>query len=475
MLTGKILKLHGWPEGRLIGLAKEAAAALDPHDGDRDATLARLDAVRANPAAHLGDPVLGALAAECLRVQTAAAAPPVVGLREASLPYPTWGEDYIDPQARAQMSNAMRLPITVAGGLMPDAHVGFGVPIGAVVATEGAVIPYGVGVDIACRMRLSLFPVSPIVLGQRAGQFKKALLDRTRFGVGSEWQVNDRPSHPVLDSHTWNATGLLRSLLPAAARQLGTSGAGNHFVEWGAFRLPADDGQLGLKAGEYLALLSHSGSRSVGYKICQAYTQIAKDRHPELDRETRELAWLELDTEAGQEYWLSMQLAGEFASANHRVIHRRVADAVGLQEAVAVENHHNFAWQETLLDGRTVIVHRKGATPAGAGVLGVIPGSMADPGYLVRGRGVAVALHSASHGAGRAMSSRKARETITKTARDEYLAERGVTLLGSAGLEESPQAYKSIGQVLAAQSDLVEVVGVFQPRLVRMAGEASEY
>jgi tRNA-splicing ligase RtcB (3'-phosphate/5'-hydroxy nucleic acid ligase) len=475
MITGRILKLNDWPEGRVIGLAKDTAALLDPHDAERDATLARLAAVRANPAAHLGDPVLGALAAECLRLQTATALPPRVELCEAALPYPVWGAEYIDPQAQAQMANAMRLPIAVAGGLMPDAHLGYGVPIGAVVATEGAVIPYGVGVDIACRMRLSVFPVSPIVLGQRPGQFKKALLEQTRFGVGAEWQPGDRPQHPVLDSHTWNATRLLRSLLPTAARQLGTSGAGNHFVEWGAFRLPADDAQLGLKAGEYLALLSHSGSRGVGFKICDAYTRLAKERHPDLEGGTRDLAWLELDTEAGQEYWLSMQLAGQFASANHHIIHHRVAEAVGLQEAAAVENHHNFAWEETLPDGRKVIVHRKGATPAGAGVLGVIPGSMADPGYVVRGRGVAAALHSASHGAGRAMSSRKARESITKTARDEYLAERGVTLIGAAGLEESPQAYKDIGQVLAAQSDLVEVVGVFHPRLVRMAGEASEY
>ena len=474
MITGKILKLAGWPEGKLIGLAKDAAARLDPQDAAREATLERLAAVRENPAAYLGEPALGALAAECLRLQAAAAAPPPAELR-ASLAYPTWGAEYIDPQAQAQMATAMRLPIAVGGSLMPDAHVGYGVPIGAVVATEGAVIPYGVGVDIACRMRLSVFPVSSIVLGQRAGQFKKTLLEQTRFGVGAEWEAGVRPDHAVLDAHTWNATRLLRALLPTAARQLGTSGAGNHFVEWGAFRLPEDDAQLGLRAGEYLALLSHSGSRGVGYKICEAYTKIARERHPELEGGARELAWLELDSEAGQEYWLSMQLAGEFASANHRVIHRRVAAAVGLQEAAAVENHHNFAWEETLPDGRKAIVHRKGATPAGAGVLGVIPGSMADPGYVVRGRGLAAALNSASHGAGRAMSSKKARAAITKPARDEYLAARGVTLLGSAGLEESPQAYKAIDQVLAAQHELVEVVGVFQPRLVRMAGEASEY
>ncbi|MFO7585587.1 MAG: RtcB family protein, partial [Anaerolineales bacterium] len=180
------------------------------------------------------------------------------------------------------------------------------------------------------------------------------------------------------------------------------------------------------------------------------------------------------DSEEGQEYWLSMELAGRFAAANHAIIHQRVAEAVGLKAAAVVENHHNFAWEETLPDGRTVIVHRKGATPAGAGVLGVIPGSMGDPGYLVRGKGVSESLESASHGAGRLMSRKQALNTISKPARDAYLKERGVTLLG-AGLDESPQAYKPIEEVIAAQADLVEVLGKFHPRIVRMADEAGQY
>src|SRR5260370_5374150 len=138
-----------------------------------------------------------------------------------------------------------------------------------------------------------------------------------------------------------------------------------------------------------------------------------------------------------------MELAGRFASANHYMIRRRVAAAAGLREVASVENHHNFAWRETVRDAagntREVIVHRKGATPAGPGVLGVIPGSMADAGYVVRGKGVADALDSASHGAGRAMSRRAALDTVTKTARDRYLRERDVTLLGG-GLDEAPQA-----------------------------------
>jgi tRNA-splicing ligase RtcB len=393
-------------------------------------------------------------------------------LRGEALPYPIWGRDNIDDQSLAQMDNAMRLPVSVAGALMPDAHVGYGLPIGGVLATENAVIPYAVGVDIACRMRLSLYEVSPDLLGQKPALFENALLTQTAFGMGAEWKGSRRASHPVLDEDTWDATRLLQSLHDNAARQLGTSGTGNHFVEWGTFRL--HEPLFGLQPGEYLALLSHSGSRSVGFKIAERYSKLAMEKHPHLDKSVRHLAWLSLDSEEGQEYWLSMELAGRFASANHFIIHRRVAEAVGLKEAAVVENHHNFAWREKLPDGREVIVHRKGATPAGTGVLGVIPGSMGDAGYLVRGRGVAESLQSASHGAGRMMSRKAALNSIPKSTRDAYLKERGITLLGG-GLDESPQAYKPIDTIIAAQHDLVEVIGMFSPRIVRMADEAGDF
>jgi tRNA-splicing ligase RtcB len=290
--------------------------------------------------------------------------------------------------------------------------------------------------------------------------------------MGAQWKGSDRADHQVLDDSGWNATPLLRTLKDNAMRQLGTSGTGNHFVEWGSFRLY--EPLAGLQPGEYLALLSHSGSRSVGYKIADRYSKLAMEKHPDIDKSIRQLAWLPLDSEEGQEYWLSMELAGKFASANHYIIHHRVANAVGLKETFVVENHHNFAWQEKLPDGKSVIVHRKGATPAGAGVLGVIPGSMGDAGYVVRGRGVSDSLESASHGAGRLMSRKAALNAISKSTRDEYLQERGVTLLGG-GMDESPQAYKPIDTIIAAQSDLVEVIGKFMPRIVRMADESGEY
>jgi len=470
IVTGKILKMNGWPDGRIIGLAKRAADELMAQGMDRDSVLARLGAVRADPGPFLADARFADLARECLRVDRPGETSSDE-LRDRPLPYPIWGRENIDDGSLAQMDNAMRLPVSVAGALMPDAHVGYGLPIGGVLATDNAVIPYAVGVDIACRMRLSLYEVSPHLLGQKKGMFEDSLWEQTSFGMGAEWKGNRRADHQVLDDDSWSATRLLQSLHDNAARQLGTSGTGNHFVEWGSFRL--HEPLFGLQPGEYLALLSHSGSRSVGFKIADRYSKLATEKHPELDKSVRHLAWLSLDSEEGQEYWLSMELAGRFASANHYVIHHRVAQAVGLKEAAVVENHHNFAWREKLPNGRTVIVHRKGTTPAGEGALGVIPGSMGDAGYVVRGRGVAESLESASHGAGRRMSRKAAINSISKSERDTYLKERGVTLLGG-GIDESPQAYKPIDTVIAAQHDLVDVIGKFTPRIVRMADEPGD-
>jgi len=470
IITGKILKLNNWPDGKIIGIAKDAGNQLIQQGMDRDAVLAKLDAVRRSPGSFLADSMLSDLARECLRI-TQSQEPPQNELREWPLPFPIWGEEHIEQEAIKQMENAMRLPVTVTGALMPDAHVGYGLPIGGVLATENAVIPYAVGVDIACRMRLSIYEVSPYLIGQKKGMFEDALRNETAFGMGSKWTGSKKAQHAVLDDEAWDATPQLKRLKDTAMNQLGTSGTGNHFVEWGSFHL--DEEMFGLKPGDYLALLSHSGSRGVGARIADRFSKLSMEKHPDLDKSVKHLAWLSLDSEDGQEYWLSMELAGRFASANHHVIHHRVAAAVGLKETAVVENHHNFAWVEKLTDGRAVIVHRKGATPAGAGVMGVIPGSMGDAGYVVRGRGVSESLESASHGAGRLMSRTAALNSISRSSRDDYLKERGVTLLGG-GMDESPQAYKPIESVIAAQHDLVDVIGKFKPRIVRMADEPGD-
>ena len=363
---------------------------------------------------------------------------------------------------------------------MPDAHVGYGLPIGGVLATENAVVPYAVGVDIACRMKLSVLDAPPEWLDSRRDRLAAALERETRFGIGAEFGRRGDPQrsrpreHEVLDDD-WNVSPVTRANRDKARAQLGTSGSGNHFVEFGTFTVAADRaGELGLpQGGVFLALLSHSGSRGTGAQICDHYSRLAMRRCPDLPREMSRLAWLPLDSPEGREYWEAMQLMGRYAAANHAVIHRHVAAAIGARPILDVENHHNFAWEEEhVVDGvsRRVIVHRKGATPAGAGVLGIIPGSMAAPGYLVRGRGVDAALHSASHGAGRRMSRTQARETWRWPQVRGFLADRGVELL-SAGIDEVPHAYKDIHAVMAAQEDLVETLARFDPRLVKMAPE----
>jgi tRNA-splicing ligase RtcB len=388
-------------------------------------------------------------------------------------PYRIWGKN-LEDAAVQQLKNACTLPVAVSGALMPDAHVGYGLPIGGVLATADAVIPYAVGVDIACRMKLTVMDLPVSTLTGDRSRLKHAIERETRFGMGASFKA--RRQHDVLDAD-WRVTAVTAGLKDRAWSQLGTSGSGNHFVEFG--RLSVLDDTVGLAQGEYLALLSHSGSRGTGAQIAQHYSRLARKLHPELPKELSHLAWLELASEAGQEYWGAMELMGKYAAANHAVIHRHIARALGVQTLLDIENHHNFAWRERhrLRDGSEadLIVHRKGATPAGSGVLGIIPGSMGTPGYVVRGKGVAESLNSASHGAGRRMSRTQAKKMFTWSATQKFLRERGVTLL-SAGLDEVPMAYKDIDEVMAAQRDLVETLARFEPRLVKMApsGEPPE-
>jgi tRNA-splicing ligase RtcB len=173
-----------------------------------------------------------------------------------------------------------------------------------------------------------------------------------------------------------------------------------------------------------------------------------------------------------------MELRGRYAAANHALIHKHVAANLGAEVLLDLENHHNFAWKERhVINGveKEVIVHRKGATPAGQGVLGIIPGSMASPGFVVSGKGNQESLNSASHGAGRVMSRTQASKTFEWKKVNAFLREKGVTLI-SAGLDEVPMVYKNIHEVMAAQHDLVTILGQFDPKLVKMAphGERAE-
>ena len=376
--------------------------------------------------------------------------------------YNSWGEE-IDAEAHKQMANACELPISVAAALMPDAHVGYGLPIGGVLAVRNAVIPYAVGVDIACRVMLTVFDEPLVKFYKNVARFARALEENTHFGIGA--RTNFKFDHPVMDQD-WSFSSVVRGLKDVAWGQLGTSGSGNHFVEFGELELFEDRG--GALTGKHLALVSHSGSRGTGARIADHFSKAAKSLHPELPNYLQNLAWLDFPGE-GDEYWSAMELMGKYASANHHIIHDRIRRAIGAKSIFSLENHHNYAWRERH-GGEDLIVHRKGATPAGEGILGYIPGTMVNPGYIVEGLGNQRSLLSSSHGAGRKMSRKQAKNTTTRNALKKTLSEYRVTLI-SAGLDESPHAYKDIERVMQAQQDLVRKVGRFTPKLVLMAPE----
>lgn len=463
MMRKRELEQLGVP-GELHALAGRAIQAALAGGETRARLRKRLRRLTRDPERHQDDPDFGELA------RALAAGAPGVALRpgDALAPFQQWGRD-LDRASIEQMQNACALPISVRGALMPDAHVGYGLPIGGVLATRGAVIPFAVGVDIACRVKLSVLDLPLDMLESGRGRLEGAIHAETRFGIGARFER--RRAHSVMD-RDWGVSPVTRQLKDKAWDQLGTSGSGNHFVEFGA--LEVTDAAAGLPPGRYLALLSHSGSRGAGAQVCAHYSRIARDLHRDLPDAMRHLAWLSLDAEAGQEYWRAMELMGEYAAANHACIHRHIAAHLGAAVLLGIENHHNFAWRETH-DGETVIVHRKGATPAHDGALGIIPGTMATPGFVVRGKGSAAALDSAAHGAGRAMSRTQAKKTLRWREARGMLDDAGVTLL-SAGLDEVPMVYKDIHAVMAAQSDLVAPLAAFHPRIVKMApaGERPE-
>lgn len=464
-INGDVLKTIGYPEGKSIGIALEVIDGNFGEHSKRD-ILKILKEVVQKPEDFVSDEILMPIAKELLAKKEDT----VIGLKEFVGQYPVYGKENIEQGAISQMEIAMRLPVTVSGALMPDAHQGYGLPIGGVLATNNVVIPYGVGVDIGCRMALSIYDIPANHLLENESKYKRELIAWTKFGAGAEWQGKMRVQHEVLERQEFNLNPLIKGLHEKAYHQLGTSGGGNHFVEFGIIELENDDLELNIKKGSYVALLSHSGSRGFGAVVAAHYTKLAKEIC-KLPKEAANLAYLDLNSDEGKEYWLAMNLAGDYASACHEIIHDRLAKAMGGQVLARVENHHNFAWKE-VLNGQQVIVHRKGATPAAKGVMGIIPGSMTASGFLVRGKGDASSINSASHGAGRQMSRTQAMKSITAGGMRKILKEHGVTLVGG-GLDEAPIAYKNIDLVMESQKELVDVIAKFTPKLVRMADDGS--
>ena len=473
MLTSKQLNVMGIPnEPSVMPLAMRLVNVALGHGADEGTMCESLRRLCLNPSAMQDDPLLGELATAMMNCL------PDGGIfipRAEAAPWQRWGNADVEAEAIEQMEHACLLPNAVRGALMPDAHLGYGLPIGGVLAVEGAVIPYAVGVDIACRMRLSVLDMPLTALKNRHDDLVEALECQTRFGIGAAFSGSERRKHQVMDED-WSLIADLGAGLgkDKAWSQLGTSGGGNHFVEFGELHVdqPVVLGGFSLEPGIYLALLSHSGSRGTGEGIAKHFSSLAMGLRPNLPKKLAHLAWLNLESEPGQAYWAAMELMGRYASANHELIHGHVLAHFGAKPLTHVENHHNFAWIE-IHDGKKVVVHRKGATPAARGVQGIIPGSMGSSGFVVQGLGNEQSLASCSHGAGRRMSRAEAFRSLSRENMQAHLSKRNVELLGGS-LDESPEAYKDIQEVMAVQGDLVKILARFEPRIVKMAPEHKE-
>ncbi|MGB0429891.1 MAG: RtcB family protein [Bacteroidia bacterium] len=465
-IRGKHLMDIGFSEGKVIGVAVNAVQK-KYKTKSRQQKLDMLQKVLQNPEHYSDDDAFWQVAKELISNREKIQEKLEFELKATLPEYAIYGKDNIEPGAIHQMNQAMKLPVSISGALMPDAHHGYGLPIGGVLATKNAVIPYGVGVDIGCRMCLSVFDLKPEVLDKRRESLQKALIENTRFG--NKHVFEKKMPHAVLERDEFYDIPYVKTLHKKAAYQIGTSGGGNHFAEFGIVEITDIQNEFKLPLGTYVGFLTHSGSRGLGANIARFYTKLAQDtcRLPE---GARHLSWLDLSTENGQEYWQAMNLAGDYASACHHQMHERIAKHLGQQYVGRVENHHNFAWKEPDAHGNELIVHRKGATPAAEGVLGIIPGSMTAPGFIVRGKGNTNSLNSASHGAGRVMSRTQAKQSLAPKMMKNKLKENNVTLIGG-GLDEAPMAYKNIHQVMSCQTDLVEVLGSFTPKIVRMEGK----
>ena len=458
-ISGKDLRKVGIEDDRAASITKNILQNHYKQLRKKDA-LEIVKKVINNPDKFRNHPELGEVA-EALKTPQKSATKSV-NLSETK-PYSIYGKNHIEPGALNQMETAMKLPVSLKGSLMPDAHQGYGLPIGGVLATKNEVIPYGVGMDIGCRMCMSIYPIDKNYIQSNNSKLKKILNEHTRFGSS---EFKEEKEYAIMERVELREIRLLRTLKKKAYDQLGTSGHGNHFVDIGIVDIKENIKEKNLSPGKYFAILSHSGSRGTGAEIARYYTKVAS-QFCELPKGAKSLAWLDLSTQEGEEYWKAMNWAGDYSAANHHIIHDKLSKALGEKPNAIIENHHNFAWKETQSNGEQWIIHRKGATPASKGALGVIPGSMASPAYIVEGLGNEESLNSAAHGAGRLMSRSAAKKQFTPNQLQEHLAEKGITLIG-AGTDEAPMAYKNINTVMAEQDDLVKKIAIFEPKIVKM-------
>jgi tRNA-splicing ligase RtcB len=389
----------------------------------------------------------------------------------ASIAY--FGEVGIDFDQKVvdQIQTAASLPVAVHAAVMPDGHVGYALPIGGVVALEDAVSPSFVGYDIACRMTLSLLDLPPRELLDNRTKIASDMSAVTSFGLGSGFHGKDRRTHAVMEDALWEHIPALKDLKSKAWEQLGSSGGGNHFFDAliGEVIAPADWMPLPVGA-KFVAVMTHSGSRGTGHNLARHYLRLAEaETHRKYPGIPAGYEWLSLSGQTGQEYWQVMQLMGRYAQANHHLIHDYFLRYSRLTQIARWENHHNFAFIENGL-----VVHRKGATPADKGRMGIIPGSSGTPSYLVEGLGNPKSMNSSSHGAGRMRSRSESKRIHNQQAYREHMHQKDILAIGVTP-DETFMAYKDIEHVMSLQEGvLVRSIARLQPVIVVMGGQSDD-
>ncbi len=379
------------------------------------------------------------------------------------VPVKVWTDD-VDEQARTQLENVAKMPFVHSHvAAMPDVHVGIGATVGSVIATRKAIIPAAVGVDIGCGMVAVELSISANDLPDSLAALRSAIEERVPVGFAGHDEAGVRiagvarlhPHYERLLERT-PALGKMQRHRDTWHRQLGTLGGGNHFIE------------VCLDERQRVWVMLHSGSRGIGNQIGRYYIAKAREEMMALDMHLpdRDLAYLSEGTRSFDDYVQALAWAQDFAAENRLQMLELVLEALRdhlppfVVSESAVNCHHNYVAKETHF-GAEVYVTRKGAIRAGRGELGIIPGSMGAKSYIVRGKGDADSFESCAHGAGRRMSRAQAKKRFTRA--DLSAQTEGVECRKDAGvIDEIPAAYKAIDEVMANQSDLVDVVHVLK-------------
>ena len=363
--------------------------------------------------------------------------------------------DYVEASAMVQIENLARLPFMYHHlAVMPDVHTGMGMPIGGVLACVDAVIPNAVGVDIGCGMCAVKTSIKTADIDYL--EFRKRVLSKVReiipLGMSHHKQPQDESLMPT--GYDVDLMWVVKEQYQSALRQLGTLGGGNHFIE---FQRDEEDN---------LWIMIHSGSRNLGKMVGDYYNKKAmalnKKWHSEVDPSMR-LAFLPFHSPEFGEYWREMQYCIDFALCNRRLMMNRIQDVLAsvfpeIEFEPMINIAHNYAAWETHF-GKNVVVHRKGATFAGKGTIGIIPGSQGTASYIVEGLGNPESFNSCSHGAGRVLSRTAAINQLDMETEVQRLNERGIihAIRNKSDLQEAPSAYKDIDEVINNQLDLIAV------------------